>query len=115
MPLAGGPANKLGNRYELAWTVSQFIRLVHDFGTSIRIEDPGITKAEFIYTGTHRELHQAKRSNPYGKWSLSSLGAKDIELLQTIYFQLLGNTNSFVFVSSSDARELSELAERAQH
>src|ERR1700687_3934694 len=29
MPLPGGPADKLGNRYELWWTISQLQRMLH--------------------------------------------------------------------------------------
>ena len=78
--------------------------------------DPGVAKAEFVLTKAgKRELHQAKRSHPDGKWSLSSLSAGDTQLLQSIFAQLSGNDARFIFVSSSDARELTELAERALH
>jgi hypothetical protein len=82
---------------------------------SIRIEDPGVIKAEFvlIHNG-QRALHQAKRSHQDGKWSLRSLAGSDVGLLQAMYTQLTGNENRFVFVSSSDARELAELTERAR-
>jgi hypothetical protein len=115
MPLPGGPSDKFGNRYELWWTVSQLVRMLHGQEESIRIEDPGVTKAEFVITsGGRRELHQAKRSHPDGKWSIASLAASDVKVLQAIFAELAGNDEKFVFVSSSDARELSELAERAR-
>ena len=116
MPLAGGAADKFGNRYEHWWTVSHLVQMLHGEAESIRIEDPGVAKAEFVLTKNgKRELHQAKRSHPDGKWSLSSLSAGDTELLQSIFAQLSGNDARFVFVSSSDARELAELTERAIH
>lgn len=116
MPLPGGPANKFGNRYELWWTVSQLVRMLHGQAESIRIEDPGLSKAEFIVTKEgRRELHQAKRNHPDGKWSLASLAASDAQLLQAMFAELAGNDARFVFVSASDARELGELVERAQH
>ncbi|MCI0621772.1 MAG: ATP-binding protein [Acidobacteria bacterium] len=115
MPLPGGPSDKFGNRYELWWTVSQFVRMLHGQVESIRIEDPGVTKAEFVVTyGETRELHQAKRSHPDGKWTLASLAASDVNLLQAIFAELSGNSERFVFVSSSDAPELRELSERAR-
>ena len=78
MTLPGGPADKLGNRYEKWWTVSELVRMLHGSSDAIRIEDPGVEKAEFIVTtGSSRELHQAKRSHPSGKWSLAVLGATD--------------------------------------
>ena len=111
MPLPGGPSDKIGNRYELWWTVSQFVRIINGEVESIRIEDPTIDKAEFVITAEGcREFHQAKRSHPDGKWSLSSLQS----LLHTMFNQLSTSTNTrFVFVSGSEARELKELTERA--
>ena len=74
MTLPGGPADKLGNRYEKWWTLSEFVRLLHGDTEAIRIEDPGVEKAEFVVTsGSRRELHQVKRSHPNGKWSLAAL------------------------------------------
>ena len=113
MPLPGGPADKLGNRYELWWTVSQLVRIMDGEAASIRIEDPNVDKAEFVLTvKDHKELHQAKRSHPEGKWSLSSLGRDG--LLQAMFDQLSRNPSArFVFVSGSDAPELKELTKRA--
>ena len=113
MPLPGGPSDKLGNRYELWWTVSQLVRIMDGQAESIRLEEPTVDKAEFVVTaGDHQELHQAKRSHPTGKWSLSSLGSEG--LLQAMFEQLSRNPSTrFVFVSGSDAPELKELTERA--
>ena len=115
MPLPGGDADKLGNRYELWWTVAQLERMLHGEIDSIRIEDPGVDKAEFVaHVGRRREVHQAKYSHPAGKWSLASLAAADVKVLQAIYAQLRGNDDEFFFVSRSDAGELAELAQRAR-
>ncbi len=114
MPLPGGSSDKLGNRYELWWTVVQLERMLHGEVSSIRIEDPGVDKAEFVLqVAGHRELHQSKRSHPSGKWSVASLAAADIEVLQAIYKLLYRNDDEFVFVSESHAGELSELTHRA--
>jgi len=53
-------------------------------------------------------------SHPDGKWTLAMLGGPEIQLLQAIAQQLAGNHEVFVFASSSDARELAELAERSR-
>ena len=113
MPLPGGPADKFGNRYEHWWTVLQLVRVIDGQAMSIRIETPAVDKAEFVLAvGDHQELHQAKRSHPNGKWSLSSLGAEG--LLQAMFDRLSEDSSvRFVFVSGSDAPELRELAERA--
>ena len=114
MTFPGGPADKLGNRYEKWWTVSQCVRLLHNDTGSIRIEDPGVKKAEFVVTvGSQRELHQAKRSHPNGKWSLAALASDG--LLRAIGEALAGNDDRFVFVSGSDARELADLCEAARN
>ena len=111
MPLSGGAADKSGNRYEQWWTVYQFILIIEGKADSIRIEDPTVDKAEFVITvGDQRELHQTKRSNPSGKWSLSALHG----LLQTMFCELANYKARFIFVSGSDAPELRELTERAR-
>ena len=115
MPLPGGPANKFGNRYELWSTVLQLIRIMDGEAESIHIEDPTVDKAEFVLiTGSHQELHQAKRSHRDGKWSLASLQQEN--LLQAMCDQLSNNPGArFVFVSGSDAPGLRELTERARN
>ena len=114
MTLPGGAAAKIGNRYETWWTLSEFVRMLRGDTEAIHLEVPGIDKAEFVVTtGARRELHQAKRSHPSGKWSLATLRADG--LLQAIGRQLADNTERFVFASGSDARELSDLCDAARH
>ena len=116
MTLPGGPADKLGNRYEKWWTLSELVRMLLGSTEALRIESPGVEKAEFVVTtGRGREFHQAKRSHPNGKWSLASLaGARD-RILQAVGQQLADNNERFIFASGSEARELSELCEAANH
>ena len=88
--------------------------MLHGDTEAIRIEPPGVEKAEFVVTvGPRRELHQVKRSHPSGKWSLVTLGADG--LLQAIGERLAGNDDRFIFASGCDARELSELCEAANN
>ena len=113
MTLPGGPANKLGNRYEKWWTLWECVRLLHGKTEEIRIESPGFDKAEFIVrAGSRREFHQVKRSHPNDKWSL--IGLESDGLLRTIGDTLTGNDDRFVFVSGSSARELADLCETAR-
>ena len=42
MALAGGPADKLGNSYELWWTVRKLIDIVRGEWEAIRFEQPGM-------------------------------------------------------------------------
>ena len=60
MPLPGGPSDKLGNRYEVWWTVSQLLRIIDGQAESIRNhEEPTADKAEFeITANSQQELHQ---------------------------------------------------------
>ena len=112
MTLPGGPAAKLGERYESWWTLSEFVRMLRGETEAIRIEDPSADKTEFVVTaGSRRELHQAKRSHWNGKWSISALRSDG--LLDAIGTQLAGNHDKFVFVSGSDARELANLCDAA--
>ena len=113
MTLPGGPAAKFGDRYEAWWTLSQFLRMLGGETEAIRIEDPGTDKAEFVVTaGSNRELHQARRSHQSGKWSLSALQSDG--LLREMGRRLAGNSDQFVFVSGSDARELADLCSAAR-
>ena len=113
MTLPGGAADKLGNRYETWWTLSQFVRVLQGEAEAIRIEAPGLHKAEFVVTtGRHRELHQVKRSHPDGKWSLSALRADG--LLETVGRQLQDNDDRFILASGSDARALADLSDAAR-
>ena len=112
MTLPGGPADKFGNRYETWWMASEFVRMLHGATEALRIEAPGVDKAEFVVkVGSRWELHQVKRSHPNGKWSLAALRADG--LLGAIGDRLAGNNDRFVFASGSDARELAELCEAA--
>ena len=113
MTLPGGPADKLGNRYEKWWTLSELVRMLGGETEAIRIEDLGFDKSEFmVMTGSRRELHQAKRSHPNGKWSLAMLRSDGLP--QSIGEQLAGNDDRFDFASGSEARELAELCEAAR-
>ena len=113
MTLPGGAAEKLGNRHEKWWTLLQLVRMFQGEAEALRIEPPGVDKAEFVLTtGARRELHQVKRSHLSGKWSLTELGNDG--LLDAIGRQLRGNDDRFVFASASDARELAGLCEAAR-
>ena len=110
--LPGGPADKFGNRYETWWTVSKLVHILRGDADAIRIEVPGVDKAEFVVkNGEFQEFHQVKRSHPEGKWSFTALLADG--LLSAIGTTLAGNQDRFVFASGSEARELSDLCEAA--
>jgi hypothetical protein len=115
MALAGGPADKLGNRYELWWTVLAMMDILQGEWDAIRLEQPGIEKAEFVLRrGSVESFHQAKRQTSEGKWTLSELASKDNPYLQVVASQLQAPSARIVFVSGSDAPELAELSSRAR-
>ena len=110
MPLPGGPADKLGNRYERLWTAHQLLRLLDRGCESVRLEEPGVDKAEFVVRrGDSKEFHQAKRGGMGASWSVASLAAEGV--LQSMKQLLTDPDASFVFVSGSAAGELAELCE----
>jgi hypothetical protein len=69
---------------------------------AIRIEDPSVEKAEFIvFKGSQQEFHQAKGSNPSGKWSVAALANKVTTLIQAVGGLLSGNRRVRATVSRS--------------
>jgi len=113
--LTGGRADKYGNQYENWWMVRQLIRLIEGEIETICIEDPSIEKAECLITAAPGdELHQNKRSQSAGSWSLSNLGQNGGKILDAIFRQLDENTRTFHFVSGSDAPQLKALSEQAR-
>ena len=114
MTLRGGPAAKLGNRFEKLWTLSELVRMLRGETDSLRIEPPGLDGVEFVVqSGAQREFHQAKRSHQSGKWNTAMLESTGV--LNSIGRLLRDNAHRFVFVSGSDARELADLCEAAGH
>ena len=116
MPLPGGEADKLGNRYEGRWTIHCLIDVMDEKSDSIRIESPGEDAFEFfLWRDGKQEYHQVKRQNSQlGHWTLNSLEKKQITVLSDIWKYLQVKDVTCVFVSTQDADELGELANRAQ-
>ncbi len=113
MTLPGGPADKLGNRYETWWTVLQLLHLLRGEAEHIRLEVPGVHEAEFLVTaGAQRAFHQVKRNHSGGKWSLGALRSRGV--LEAMGSRLAGNGDRFIFASGSDAPELRDLCAAAR-
>ena len=79
MPLPGGAADKLGNRYELLWTISCMAEVLRGGAKTIRLEPPGEAGRgiEFVLTKvSHQEFHQVKRQQA-GKerWTIADLAS----------------------------------------
>ena len=111
MALPGGAAAKHGHEYEKLWTIGQFVRILEGQADEIRLEAPDLPKTEFwVESGGRRELHQAKRQHPSGKWTLRGLGES---LVRVIGRHLRESSNRFVFVSGSSASRLRSLCKAA--
>jgi len=116
MPLPGGPADKIGNRYETAWTISTLIDVMAEKAQSLRIEPPGFIGegVEFILRRAERvEHHQVKRQQSGSdRWTLDALNRRGV--LSTFRDKLAFEDNWCIFVSMLDAAELREMADRAR-
>ena len=115
-PRPGGEADKLGNRYELAWAVRHALYCITDGDHSLVVEDVDgeIGKgSEFTFTtGPSIEAHQLKRQNGNSNsWSVRALA--DLKVLESAMAHVFAG-REFHFVSLVPCRPLQELSERAR-
>src|SRR5438552_11598497 len=77
MPMAGGDADKEGNRYEMWWAVLAMVRVLDGDASAIRLEPPGIEGQgiEFVlHLKGADEYHQVKRQQAnQSNWTLNTL------------------------------------------
>lgn len=113
MPLPGGAAAKVGDRYEVRWSVLCVLDVLSERADSIRFEVPGEEGRgmEFVVRSSDGDTwHQVKRQHYQGHWSPSSLEAEGV--LAAIGTRLRAG-NRAVFVSMSSTGSLLELLERS--
>ncbi|MFB2895075.1 NACHT domain-containing NTPase [Aerosakkonemataceae cyanobacterium BLCC-F50] len=112
MTMAGGVSDKLGNRYEGRWTVFCMVDVMDEKADSISLEPIGIDGIEFFLRREGKlEYHQVKRQKSgRGRWTLSSLEDKEVQVLSDFWKSLSNPDISCVFVSTQDADELQRLA-----
>lgn len=115
-PRPGGEADKLGNRYELAWAIRHALYCLTDGGPSLTLEDVDAEVgkgSEFTFTaGSSTEVHQLKRQNGNSNsWSVKALA--DLSVFQSAAGHVAAG-REFHFVSLVPCRPLQELAERAR-
>ncbi|WP_309386734.1 hypothetical protein [Cerasicoccus frondis] len=111
--LPGGPADKAGNSYEDLWGVHAIVEILWGNAQSMRVEPPGIDKAEFYvqYAG-YKEFWQAKRQKLNATdWSLSALKSSGI---LDFFKAEASKGNRCVFASSTSAQELKRWSEDAR-
>lgn len=116
MPLPGGETDKIGNRYEGRWTVFCMIDVMDEKADSIRLEEPGEDAFEFFIRRNGKlEYHQVKRQKSGRRgWPLKALEDTQVQVLSDFWKKLSDPKASCVFISTQDAEELKELANRAR-
>jgi len=116
MPLAGGAAEKYGNRYERRWTVARLLDVMDGKTDSIRLEPPEPEGQGFeFWTKTQdvQEYHQVKRQRSDGQWTLPALIREGV--LSNFIAKLRDDPKArCVFVSTTSADPLAELSDRAR-
>jgi hypothetical protein len=116
-PRPGGESDKIGNRYEGAWTIWHLLRVLHGEGESIIVEAIGdlADGAEFGYKRAVDgvlEMHQLKRQNRNANsWSVKSLQALGIWAKAKLHTDA---GRQFHFISVLSSITLQELCDRAR-
>lgn len=115
-PRPGGEADKLGNRYELAWAVRHALHCLTDDCRSLTLEDidAEVGKgSEFTFVdGATVEVHQLKRQNGNSNsWSVKALA--DLNVFESAAGHVAAG-RKFHFVSLVPCRPLQELADRVR-
>ena len=116
MPLPGGEADKLGNRYEVRWTVNCILDVLDGKYDTVRLEPPQLDARGFEFTvrkGGQAKFHQVKRQqSERGQWTLSDLAKRGV--LGNFWGKVSLADHKCQFVSTQDASELRELSDRAR-
>lgn len=115
-PRPGGEADKLGIKYELAWTIRHALYCIFNDRSSLTMEDidPEVGKgSEFTYdTGLVTEAHQLKRQNGNSNsWTVKALADQKIFAAAAKH---VAAGRRYHFVSLVPCRALQELSERAR-
>ena len=119
MPVSGGSADKLGNRYETLWALDQLLRVVDGTALCLTLEPLSIHESkgiEFTVANSDAttEFWSVKRQTTRAQgWTLPALVTKD-EHGRTILGDLLAHVqrapdHRAVFASTLGARDFEEL------
>jgi hypothetical protein len=114
MPRRGGPADKLGNRFEGIWTVDILLDLIWGESTSVTVEpigdeDAGIEFVAVTSTGVDK-YYSIKRQHFKGHWTVARLDEAGVieDLIAKTRPAAIG-----VFCSGTSATGLEELIDSA--
>ena len=114
-PRRGGEADKLGNRYEAAWTVMHLLFVLQGRGRSLLVEDTGDLAhgSEFTYRDADSiQVHQLKRQNGLiNNWTVTSLKSLGVWTAARVHVHA---GRQYHFASTIPARTIEELADRSR-
>lgn len=116
VPRSGGEADKLGNKYELAWAIRHALYCVCNDRCALIVEDNDVEVgrgSEFTYdTGAFIEVHQVKRQNGNSNgWTVRELA--DRKIFEAAVRHVAAGRH-YHFVSLTPCRPLQEISERAR-
>src|SRR5690349_13786861 len=116
-PRRGGESDKIGNRYEGAWTTRQLLYVLAGQADWVRVEPIGDVGngVEFLmrWRDGVEEVHQVKRQRGTdNEWSAGAFRA--MRIWETARLHIEGGRN-YHFVSMIPFQPLQELAERARN
>lgn len=104
--LSAGAADKIPNSYEDLWGVEALLQVLLGDADKMRVEQPGVPDAEFYTEKDMRKTYwQSKIHHERGHWTLAGMGDILVSLGKRIE-----EGHCVRFVSTSDAKELRELA-----
>lgn len=116
-PRPGGEADKIGNRYEGAWTVARMLDVLAGRGESVRVEPLGElgSGVEFIFRRSDGtvEAHQVKRQvGVANEWSYGQLNSRGIWDKARLHAEA---GRDYHFVSMTPFRPLQELTDQIRN
>lgn len=115
---SGGFADKMGNKYELSWTVYYALQCLQDERRSITYEelDPELADgSEFTFVDECESTHvmQVKRQHSTnGKWTIAALHRHGI--FEAAKKHVINNGHNYHFGSMTPSIRLRELSDRAR-
>jgi hypothetical protein len=123
MPVSGGAADKLGNRYEILWTLDQLLQIVDGALSELTPEPLDVDESrgvEFHCTTSDAIIHYwsvKRQTTKASGWTLGLLAAKDDRgrsILGDLFQHVQKKpTHHGFFASSLGARDLEELRTHA--
>lgn len=110
MPMHGGAADKIGNRYEKQWGIWALLKLLEGEHETVTIEKPGETWAEFLTESSGSTTwYQVKLKGTTASGTLSSVSSVLVD-----FKEKLSGGDRCVLIPGTGNDALNELATRAR-